>query len=73
MAKGFNKVEGEAFDAAVCGIVERAISSLQAIGMSNEGALSLLMFQAAIRMQDAAEVRRLLKSIEDRLADDDGP
>jgi hypothetical protein len=70
-----NSKEGyEALNATVRGIVERAIASLQAIGMTNEGALQLLAIQATIRMDDVAAVRCLLKSIEDGLpveGDDD--
>ena len=73
---GFSKEESHALGTVVIGIVERAIASLMVIGMTNEGALSLLMTQAAIRMQDTAKLRCLLKSIEDGLPvegdDDDG-
>jgi hypothetical protein len=56
----------------VRGIVESAIASLVAVGLSNQGALSLLMTQSAIRMHNAADVREVLKSIGDGLVDYDG-
>jgi hypothetical protein len=59
----FSKVEGEALEAVAGGIIERAIASLQGIGLSREGALSMLVLQAAIQM-DKAEVERLLKYVE---------
>jgi hypothetical protein len=71
MAKGFSKEEGDALNSVVGGIVERTIASLQGVGMTHEGALSLLVIQAVIRMRDTTEARRLLKSLEmDWLADD---
>jgi hypothetical protein len=71
MAEVFNKEEYEALNVAVGGIVERAIASLQGVGMTYEGALSLLVIQAVIRMRNTTEARRLLKSLEmDWLADD---
>jgi hypothetical protein len=63
----FNKEEGGALDAAVRGVVERAIASLMAIGMTHEDALSLLVLQSVIRMRDMAAARRLLQ----RLLEDD--
>ena len=65
MAKGFSKEEGDALNSCVRGIVERAIASLMVIGMTHEGALNLLMIQAAIRMEDGiTETKRLLRSLE---------
>jgi hypothetical protein len=52
-----NEAEQDALDSRVRGIIETAISSLVDVGLSNQGALSLLMIQSAIRMNDAAEVR----------------
>ena len=52
-------------------IVEDAITNLILQGMSRDSALSLLMIQSAIRMEDSVKLRRILKSIEDGLADDD--
>ena len=55
------------------GVVERAISSLEAIGLSHEGALNLLMIQAAIRMEDGVtETKRLLRSLENDLEPPEG-
>ena len=60
-------------NAAVRGVVERAIATLQGIGMSHEGALNLLMIQAAIRMQDGiTETKRLLRSLENNLEPPEG-
>jgi hypothetical protein len=64
MAKGFSQAEGEALNAVVRGIVERAVASLQVIGMTHEDALSLLVIQAVIRMQDTTGIRRWLRSLE---------
>jgi hypothetical protein len=73
MAKaGFSEAEGNALNAVVRGIIERAIASLQGVGLSHEGALHLLLLQSAIRTQDKPELRRLLKSIEDGGFADDG-
>ena len=70
---GFSREEGYALDAAVRGVVERAIASLQVIGLSHEGALSLLMIQAAIRMEDGVtETKRLLRSLENNLEPPEG-
>jgi tRNA C32,U32 (ribose-2'-O)-methylase TrmJ len=65
------KVERDALESCVKGIIEHAISALQAIGMTNDAALKLLMIQASIRMEDTAELRRVLKSIKDGLAGND--
>jgi hypothetical protein len=62
-------MEKKTFD--VINIVEDAITSLILQGMKRDGALSLLMTQAAIRMEDNAKLRKILKSIEDGLVDDD--
>ena len=73
MAKGFSEEEGDPMNAVVRGVVERAIATLQAIGMSHEGALNLLMIQAAIRMQDGVkETKRLLRSLENNLEPPEG-
>jgi hypothetical protein len=64
--------EYDALCSRVRGIVESAIASLVDVGLSNQGALSLLMTQAAIRMHNAADVREVLKSIGDGLVDYDG-
>ena len=68
------KVERDAIESCVVGVIERAISSMMTIGCSNQAALSLLMNQSAIRIQlsyGTAEVRKLLRSIEGQLVDDD--
>ena len=72
--QGFSREEGYALDAAVRGVVERAISSLEAIGLSHEGALNLLMIQAAIRMEESGvtETKRLLRSLENDLEPPEG-
>ena len=70
IGSAMEKAERDALEGAVRGIIERAVAALEAIGMSHEGALALLMIQSAIRINDAAEVRRLLQSIGDMLDDD---
>jgi hypothetical protein len=71
---GFSKEEGEALNSAVRGIVERAISSLQAVGMARQDALSLLVVQSSIRM-DQATMRKAMQWLvaeEARNVEDDG-
>jgi hypothetical protein len=62
-------MEKKEFD--VINIIEDAITSLILQGMKRDGALSLLMVQAAIRMEDNAKLRKILKSIEDGIVDGD--
>ena len=45
-------------------IVEDAIAALEAVGMSHEDALALLMIQAGIRIEDPTNLRQSLRSIE---------
>jgi hypothetical protein len=66
-----DKLEQDALQDCVRGIIEKRVASLIAVGCSNETALRLLMIQGAIRMNDAAEVRSVIKSIESGLIDDD--
>jgi hypothetical protein len=66
-----DKLEQDALQDCVRGIIEKCVASLIAVGCSNETALRLLMIQGAIRMNDAAEVRSVIKSIESGLIDDD--
>ena len=47
------------------GIVEKAIVALECLGMTNEDAVLLLAVQAVVRMQDTAEIRRLLEAIDE--------
>jgi hypothetical protein len=61
---GFSKEEGAALNSAVRGTIERAIASLQVIGMSHEGALQLLGLQVGLRMSSDEDRRRLVKDIE---------
>jgi hypothetical protein len=64
---GFTKAEGDALNAAVGGIVERCISSLEAVGLPHESALRLMLVQSVIRMRDMSEARRVFESVEDGL------
>jgi hypothetical protein len=57
--------EHKAIDVAVVGIIERAITSLQAIGMTKANALELLVIQAAILMPSLAAARRVLGSLDE--------
>lgn len=70
------RAEYLALNVATRGVVERAVSALQAIGLSREGALSLLAIQASIRMDDQAKVRELIRDIKQHHGvndDDDEP
>lgn len=60
MSKAFSAKEVDALNEAVRGVVEQAISSLQAIGLAQQDAVALLLVQSAIRMNDTTEVRSLL-------------
>ena len=63
--------EQGAMEDCVRGTVERAISSLMVLGMSHDGAASLLMVQSAIRIDDATHVMEVLTSIASLIEDDD--
>jgi hypothetical protein len=63
--------EQGAMEDRVRGTVERAISSLMVLGMSHDGAASLLMVQSAIRIDDATHVMEVLTSIASLIEDDD--
>jgi len=60
MTHGFTNDEARALEAAVRGVVEQTLASLMSIGMSRHAALQLLLLQATIRINDEAEVRRLV-------------
>jgi len=62
-------MEKKEFD--VITTVEDSITNLVLLGMKRKSALSLLVTQAAIRMDNAADVREVLRSIESGLVDDD--
>ena len=52
-------------------IIEDAITSLVLQGMTYQGALNLLMIQSAIRMDNVADVREVIASIEKLIDDGD--
>ncbi len=62
------EIEKKQFD--VRAIIEDAITSLRMAGLTNQGALKLLMVQSAIRMDNAADVREVMASIESGLVED---
>jgi hypothetical protein len=61
----FNERETAALESAVKGVFAQAVASLQAIGMTEQGALKLLLVQASIRLP-ATEVRAVLEIEESR-------
>ena len=65
------KAKQDAMEDCVRGILERAVTSLMALGMTDEAALSLLMIQSAIRIDDATRVVEVLESIAKLIEDDD--
>jgi hypothetical protein len=67
-----DKAEQDKLEFDVRTIVEDAIDSLRLAGLTNQGALKLLMVQASIRMTNAADVRKVLRSIEAMMIDYDG-
>jgi hypothetical protein len=66
-----NKAEQDKKEFDVRAIIEDTITNLVMQGLTNLSALKLLMIQAAIRIDNAADVREVLKSIADMLVDDD--
>jgi hypothetical protein len=60
----FSEAEIEKKQYDVRTIIEDAITSLRMQGLTSQGALKLLMRQSAIRMDNAADLREVLKSIE---------
>jgi hypothetical protein len=66
-----NEAEIERKQSDIKDIIDDAITSLVMQGLTNQGALRLLMTQCAVRMDDAAQVRSELKFIEGLLVDDD--
>src|SRR6266849_5255752 len=62
------EIEKKQFD--VRAIIEDAITSLRMAGLTKQGALKLLMVQSAIRMDNAADVREVMASIESGLVED---
>jgi hypothetical protein len=71
MGKGFTKQESDALNSCVRGVVDRAVDSLQVLGMTKPAALSLLMIQAALRFENTIALRETLKEIGQNLADSD--
>jgi hypothetical protein len=67
-----DKAEQDKLEFDVRTIVEDAIDSLRLAGLTNQDALKLLMVQASIRMTNAADVRKVLRSIEAMMIDYDG-
>jgi hypothetical protein len=57
------ELDYEATNSVVSGVVEQAVASLQAIGLTEQGALSMLLTQAAVRMDDAEALHRVLNHI----------
>jgi hypothetical protein len=68
---GMDKAKQDAMEDCVRGILERAVTSLMALGMTDEAALSLLMIQSAIRIDDASQVVEVLESIARLIEEDD--
>jgi hypothetical protein len=66
-----NEAEQDRKQHDVKAIIDDAIVSLIMQGLTNLSALKLLMIQAAIRIDNAADVREVLKSIADMLVDGD--
>jgi hypothetical protein len=63
------EIEKKQFD--VKSIIDDTVVSLRMQGLTSQGALKLLMIQAAIRMDNVADVREVLKSISNMLVDGD--
>jgi hypothetical protein len=71
MNKSITKEWAEKKEFDVKAIIEDSITNLMLQGLKRESALSLLVIQSIIRIRDPAELRRLIKFIEERLDDDD--
>jgi hypothetical protein len=59
-----NKTESDAMNDCVRSLIERTVSTLQAIGMKKEDALQLLAIQAIVRMHNAEEIAKLQRFID---------
>jgi hypothetical protein len=62
-------IDQKGFD--VTAIVEDAITNLMMAGMTNKGALSLLIVQSVIRMNDDEKLRSMIRFIEDTICNED--